>query len=52
MRVGTRIDYALSLFGVPLRWRTRITAWEPGQRFEFRGDAMLALLSPAAMHAA
>jgi ligand-binding SRPBCC domain-containing protein len=33
MRAGARIDYALSLFGVPLRWRTRITAWEPGVRF-------------------
>jgi hypothetical protein len=33
MRVGARIDYALSLFGVPLRWRTRITGWEPGVRF-------------------
>jgi ligand-binding SRPBCC domain-containing protein len=33
MRPGARIDYALSLFGVPLRWRTRITAWEPGVRF-------------------
>jgi ligand-binding SRPBCC domain-containing protein len=109
MRVGTRIDYALSLFGVPLRWRTRITVWEPGRRFvdeqesgpyrlwrhthefeakgtstrvrdhveyqlpfgplgvlthslwvertlnrifDFRRDAMLALLSPAATHAA
>lgn len=33
MHVGTRIDYRLSLFGVPLTWRTRITAWEPGVRF-------------------
>jgi len=33
MRAGTRIDYALSLFGVPVRWTTRITAWEPGVRF-------------------
>jgi ligand-binding SRPBCC domain-containing protein len=33
MREGARIDYALSLLGVPLRWRTRITAWEPGLRF-------------------
>ena len=33
MRVGARIEYALSLLGVPLRWRTRITAWEPGARF-------------------
>lgn len=33
LRPGARIDYALSFFGVPLRWRTRITAWEPGARF-------------------
>ncbi len=31
--VGTRIDYRLSLFGVPFRWRTRIAAWQPGLRF-------------------
>lgn len=29
MRPGARIDYALSLGGVPFRWRTRITAWKP-----------------------
>jgi len=33
MRPGTRIDYALSLHGVPIRWRTLITCWEPGVRF-------------------
>jgi ligand-binding SRPBCC domain-containing protein len=33
MRLGTRIDYVLSLSGVPLRWRTRITEWQPGVRF-------------------
>ena len=33
MREGTLIDYSISLFGVPLRWRTRIAAWEPGVRF-------------------
>ena len=29
MREGTTIDYGLRLFGVPLRWRARITRWEP-----------------------
>jgi ligand-binding SRPBCC domain-containing protein len=29
MQEGTLIDYALSLFRVPLRWRARITGWEP-----------------------
>jgi ligand-binding SRPBCC domain-containing protein len=33
MRAGARIEYALSLLGVPLRWRTRITDWQPGVRF-------------------
>jgi ligand-binding SRPBCC domain-containing protein len=33
MRVGARIDYRLSLSGVPLRWRTLITEWEPNRRF-------------------
>jgi ligand-binding SRPBCC domain-containing protein len=33
MAEGARIEYALSLFGVPLRWRTRIAVWEPGVRF-------------------
>jgi ligand-binding SRPBCC domain-containing protein len=34
MRVGTLIDYRLTLRGVPLRWRTEITAWDPPVRFE------------------
>jgi hypothetical protein len=33
MKEGTRIDYSLTLFGVTMRWRTRITTWEPGVRF-------------------
>ncbi len=33
MQVGTVIDYRLHLRGMPLRWRTLITAWEPGVRF-------------------
>jgi hypothetical protein len=33
MRPGARIEYALSIFGVPLRWDTRITDWQPGVRF-------------------
>jgi ligand-binding SRPBCC domain-containing protein len=33
MAVGTRIDYRLSLRGVPIRWQSEITAWEPPHRF-------------------
>ncbi len=33
MRSGAQLDYELSLFGVPMRWRTRITDWKPGLRF-------------------
>jgi ligand-binding SRPBCC domain-containing protein len=33
MRVGTEIAYRLRLHGVPVRWLTRIEAWEPGVRF-------------------
>ena len=30
---GALIDYRLALFGIPLRWRTMITVWRPGERF-------------------
>ena len=33
MHAGARIDYKISLLGVPMIWRTLISTWEPNQRF-------------------
>jgi ligand-binding SRPBCC domain-containing protein len=33
LRQGTLLDYRLKLHGVPLRWQSRIKAWEPPLRF-------------------
>ena len=33
MRVGALIDYRLRLRGVPLRWQSEITVWDPPRRF-------------------
>lgn len=33
MRPGALIDYRLRIRGIPVRWRTEITAWEPPYRF-------------------
>jgi ligand-binding SRPBCC domain-containing protein len=33
MRPGALIDYRLRLHGIPVHWRTEITAWEPPLRF-------------------
>lgn len=33
MAVGTRITYRLKLRGIPIRWLTEITAWEPPHYF-------------------
>ena len=33
MEPGAVIDYRIKVHGLPLRWRSRITAWEPPFRF-------------------
>jgi ligand-binding SRPBCC domain-containing protein len=33
MQPGTLIDYQLRLMGVPFKWQTEITVWEPPHRF-------------------
>jgi ligand-binding SRPBCC domain-containing protein len=33
MRAGAIIDYRLKIRGLPFRWRSEITAWEPMVRF-------------------
>jgi ligand-binding SRPBCC domain-containing protein len=33
MREGVRIDYRITVHGVPLRWQTAITEWVPPHRF-------------------
>jgi uncharacterized protein (TIGR01777 family) len=33
MTVGAVIDYRVRVGPLPVRWRTRITVWEPGRRF-------------------
>jgi ligand-binding SRPBCC domain-containing protein len=33
MHAGTLIDYRLRIRGIPAKWRTRISVWEPPHRF-------------------
>lgn len=33
MRVGALIDYKIRLRGVPIRWQSEITVWQPQRRF-------------------
>jgi ligand-binding SRPBCC domain-containing protein len=33
IRQGTEIDYRLKIHGIPIRWRSKISAWDPPHRF-------------------
>jgi len=33
LTAGARIDYKLRIHGIPIRWQSEITAWEPPFRF-------------------
>jgi ligand-binding SRPBCC domain-containing protein len=33
MKAGALIDYQLSLFGIPFKWRTLIETWDEGDKF-------------------
>lgn len=33
MRVGTMLDYRLRIRGVPVRWQSEISVWQPPDRF-------------------
>ena len=33
MAVGTLIDYRIRMRGIPMRWQSEITVWEPPHRF-------------------
>lgn len=33
MAAGTLIDYRIGLHGIPVTWKTEITAWQPPDRF-------------------
>jgi ligand-binding SRPBCC domain-containing protein len=33
MREGLLIDYRLRIHGIPIRWRSEVTAWDPPRRF-------------------
>jgi ligand-binding SRPBCC domain-containing protein len=34
MRPGALIDYTVKLYGIPMKWRTEITKWDPPRSFE------------------
>lgn len=33
MNVGTQVQYRLKLHGIPVRWRSEITEWDPPNKF-------------------
>jgi len=33
MKIGTQVDYRLRLHGIPIRWHSEITEWDPPHKF-------------------
>jgi ligand-binding SRPBCC domain-containing protein len=33
IKEGTKIEYRLSLFGIPFKWKTKISLWDPPSQF-------------------
>lgn len=33
IKLGTKVDYQLRLHGIPIRWRSEITEWDPPHKF-------------------
>lgn len=34
MQQGTKIDYVIRLLGIPMKWKTDITMWQPPDKFQ------------------
>ena len=48
---GSQLDFRLRLRGIPIRWRTLISAWEPGSRVSQVSARDRAMGRPSSRHA-
>ena len=46
MQAGTLIDYKLRIRSAPVRWRTKVTHWEPPLRFVRATPRSLSAMDP------